>query len=378
MPWPADRVPTRPRVLLFAFSVAALAIFNIIQSSEWSKCQHPALALDDSLLSRPEAVKATVDDEATDCTNLLDDFRNYQIKETKHNIRGTFTKSHIVLATADQNRTEAFYISTHEKAIDATRAAIMDYRVYYEMDLSAHVARTYDIKAARGEESIFLDVGANIGWFSLVARRHGATQVYSFEPNVQNTIRFCESLALNGFHLDGSVVPIMKGAGETEGEEQLYAVNENNPGTFTFEKLAFSKVGQKSTGLRAPKAIGTLQITTLDGFAERHRWFETKPSIGFFKVDVERYELHVLRGARKLLQSQLIERIALELQPDGVSNSTKKETLQILWTAGYKPVLHGGYRGPNRPIDVNYETFEDLAVDFLAKKYRENILFELR
>ena len=230
----------------------------------------------------------------------------------------------------------------------------MNYRVYYELALSDLVASAFDIKAARGEESIFLDVGANIGWFSLVARRHGATQVYSFEPNVQNTIRFCESLALNGYHLDGSVLPIMKGVGETEGEEKFYAVDANNPGSFTFEKLAFSKVGLKSTGLRTPKEISTLRITTLDDFAERHRWFETKPSIGFFKLDVERYELHVLRGARRLLQSQLIERIALELQPD-VRNSTKTETLQILWTAGYKPVLHGGYRGPNRPIDVNYE-----------------------
>lgn len=378
---PADqrcpRSPPRARILLFALLVTTLAIINIIRSSEWkSKCQHKAIA-HDSLLSRPGAVKATFDDEATDCTDLLDKFRGYEIDETKHNKKGDFTRAHIILATADQNRTEAFYISTHEKTIDSPRAAIMDYRVYYEQDLSNLVARTFDIKAAKGESSIFLDVGSNIGWFSLVARRHGATEVYSFEPNVQNTIRFCESLALNGYHLDGRVLPIMKGAGETEGEEKLYAVDESNPGSFTFEKLARSKVGRNSTGLKATREIGTLRITTLDDFAERHRWFETKPSIGFFKIDVERYELHVLRGARRLLQSKIIERIALELQK-GVRNSTKTETLQILWTAGYKPVLHGGYRGPNRPVDVNYETFQDLADDFVAKRYRENILFELR
>ena len=108
---------SRARILLFAFPVVALAIINII----WSSCQHKVIALDDSMLL-PHPVKATVDEEATDCTGLLENFRGRQIKETKDNIKGTFTKAHIILATADQNRTEAFYVSTHEKAIGKTRS----------------------------------------------------------------------------------------------------------------------------------------------------------------------------------------------------------------------------------------------------------------
>jgi len=54
-------------------------------------------------------------------------------------------------------------------------------------------------KAMKNRE-VFCDVGANIGVYSLyAASMHPGLRVYGFEPFVDNYVRFCENIRLNGF-----------------------------------------------------------------------------------------------------------------------------------------------------------------------------------
>jgi len=143
-----------------------------------------------------------VDPEGLDCKELLKKFRQDEIEVAKttqvkqdnitkeKNFKRTFG---VITKTA-----KPFYISTHDGEIDSVRASIMKKRKYYESALTKRVAEVFEEKVQKNESSLFLDVGTNIGWFSLVAVAHGASKVYSFEPNLQNTIRFCESLSMNG------------------------------------------------------------------------------------------------------------------------------------------------------------------------------------
>jgi len=126
------------------------------------------------------------------CTTLLQNFKDEKIDS----LHDGFRKSFIALS---KRLPKSFYIATHDKKIDSIRASIMEYNYYYETRLSNIIANLYQKKKAEGKETIFLDVGGNIGWFSLVAAAHGASRIYTFEPNLQNTIRFCESLSLNGW-----------------------------------------------------------------------------------------------------------------------------------------------------------------------------------
>lgn len=154
-----------------------------------------------------------------------------------------------------------------------------------------------------------LDVGANIGWFSLLAKAHGASKVYSFEPNLQNMIRFCESLHLNKWlggddnhdHRGGAdvntaqqqrtkketVIPIPKGASNHTGSLKFFDNGGNNPGMATFAA---------SGGI----VLGELHVITLDSFAEQHGWFESKPTIALFKLDVEQYEFRSFKRSTKV------------------------------------------------------------------------------
>lgn len=53
--------------------------------------------------------------------------------------------------------------------------------------------------------SIVIDIGANIGLFSLYAARQGAKKVYAFEPNHQAYLTLCKSIESN--KLDDVIIP---------------------------------------------------------------------------------------------------------------------------------------------------------------------------
>ena len=318
----------------------------------------------------------TADPEAVDCSELLMKFRADEIEVAKktNNSNVHFRRSFVTLAQDPEDiGLKPFYVSTHDKEVDSVRASIMEYNFYYERKLTSRILRVFLAKQRAGEESIFLDVGANIGWFSLVAAAHGATKVYSFEPNLQNTIRFCESLTLNGWDSGDLVMPIAKGVGRVEEKKKLYGdPRVQNPGSYSFNENLLDK------SLPVEKIlVGEMEITTLDAFAERHNWFETKPSIAFFKLDVEYFELQVLQGAKKLLNSRMVEMIAMELKHNQPKEE-KYQILEILLDAGFEFWMHGAWMGPNKEVKTEYTNATKLVEDFEAKMFDVNVLFRLR
>lgn len=92
-----------------------------------------------------------------------------------------------------------FWIALHGKHKDKLRWKIMRHGVYYEKGITLQFQKILKDQPA----GIVLDVGMNIGWFSLLSRSLGHN-VYSFEPNPMNIKRMCASLRLNnGWDTDG-------------------------------------------------------------------------------------------------------------------------------------------------------------------------------
>lgn len=300
------------------------------------------------------------EEEAVVCSDLLGRYRRGEFKPPMAN-ETLFREPLFTLASAMIDEKKRFYISVHHGEIDHTRVNIMKHKTYYEMDLSKIIAQTFEEKRTQGADAIFLDVGANIGWFSLVAAAHGASRVYAFEPNEGNTVRFCESLSLNGM-LDGSVVPIAKGVGNVEGEQDMYIEGHNNPGKYSFQKKGRGRV------------VGKMKLTTLDSFAEKRGWFRRRPDIAFMKLDVESFELQALQGADRLLRSRIIQMIAMELKKSQ-SKETISEIVRRLFEAGYRPTHHGGFKGPNTKIGKKYADWKEIVDDL--KSLGENLLFSL-
>jgi FkbM family methyltransferase len=143
------------------------------------------------------------------------------------------------------------------------------------------IARFYDQVLRDG--MVYIDCGANIGIYSLVAARkvgeHGA--VYSFEPQPDIFHRLLVNIHLNRFD---NIYAHNLAVGDRVGKVELVQLRDH-VGSFVrpLHQLA--------------EAAAVCDITTLDAFFTDHPISRAD----VLKIDVEGFELRVLQGARQLI-----------------------------------------------------------------------------
>jgi FkbM family methyltransferase len=136
------------------------------------------------------------------------------------------------------------------------------------------VMNQYDVGDEPLNGKTVVDVGANVGDFSIFCAFFNPKKVYAFEP-MEHTFRLLEeNISLNG--LERLVVPVKKGLGA-----------EN----FSISAKAGADAALGDGGDAGP-GNEQLEIVRLDDFLDGEE-------IGFLKMDVEGYEENVLRGAEK-------------------------------------------------------------------------------
>jgi FkbM family methyltransferase len=148
-------------------------------------------------------------------------------------------------------------------------------------------------------QSVFVDVGANIGTHTVYAMRTGCfARAVAFEPEPRNVRLLEMNLAANGLAEVTKV--IAKAAGEAAGTAALH-IHPRNRGAHA--------IGEQ------PSDDGTEQIDVPivrvdDALAEVG---VTVEEVGLVWVDVEGYEPQVLRGLSKLMEARIP--IAFEYSP---------------------------------------------------------------
>ena len=160
--------------------------------------------------------------------------------------------------------------------------------------------------------AIAIDVGANVGWHTLLmaARAGPAGRVYAFEPNDSTRRRLVSGVEANDLT---QVTVDRRGVADRVGASGFQAPPAGHvwdgTGRLTPEP------GQEGQEGREGQTTA-IECTTLDAFvAERHI-----DRLGFVKIDVEGWELSVLRGARHVL-SALRPVVVFEYDPAYVSRS---------------------------------------------------------
>jgi FkbM family methyltransferase len=135
------------------------------------------------------------------------------------------------------------------------------------------------------EGAVVLDIGANVGMYTLLmARWAGPTgKVFAFEPVVQNTDKLQRNINMN--KLADRVEVIRTAIGNTVGEMVFYYSPECCGNS--------SVVASAVPGGRSQ----VVPVTTVDLFCQSRRIVPT-----FLKIDVEGYEMHVLEGAWEIIQ----------------------------------------------------------------------------
>jgi FkbM family methyltransferase len=181
----------------------------------------------------------------------------------------------------------SFWVSLHHQNYDRTRWGIKTNGYYYETDLE-RIWRSI-LSEEVSQEAIVLDVGANIGYFTLLSLALGdSIVVHSFEPNPISHLRLCESMELNGWSERGNT--FVYSAGVSDQNKRIPFVEaRGNPGKSRF-------ISTSEPQLKSRRKGALREVISLDFLAEKRNWFTSRPSIAILKIDVEGQELSVLRG----------------------------------------------------------------------------------
>ena len=144
------------------------------------------------------------------------------------------------------------------------------------------------LRARVRPDAVVLDVGANVGWWTVpLARRIGPAggRVIAFEPVPDNRARLEWAIAANRVGAHVEVVPVA--LGDKPGELGMWLKSaETGAGSGT----AALVTDGGATHLRVP-------VTTLDAWGEAH----ALPRCDLMKLDIEGAELLMLRGAERFV-----------------------------------------------------------------------------
>lgn len=174
---------------------------------------------------------------------------------------------------------------------------------------------------------VVVDIGANIGYYTLAfAQAVGASgQVYAFEPHPENFKLLSKNILVNGYR---NVLPVQAAASDRSGSLALECCQVNQE----CHHLTAAPGGQ---------AVMVQSLRLDDYFSE------TAPSISLVKLDVEGYELHVIRGMRRLLTVNNRIRLVVEFAPQYLrrAGSLPMELLRELRELGFAYQSLDGDRG---------------------------------
>jgi hypothetical protein len=191
-----------------------------------------------------------------------------------------------------------FTIALHNEQFDPARWTIRQFGHYYETSLINAFSIVLNATTSTIDEpkvTRVLDVGANIGYFSLHAAGHGPhVRVDAFEPNPSNVFRICQSLQLNDwlpneYELSAKqqqqqpqprVNCHVYGIGSQMGQLEFHA-DSHNPGAGTFTRSTSNKSSNHTT----------VPVISLDAFATSRNWFVSRPDIAILKVRRHQYRI---------------------------------------------------------------------------------------
>ena len=181
------------------------------------------------------------------------------------------------------------YINPMDTVVSATRAKTGAWEPFV----------THQFIKIANKASTIVDVGGNIGYFSLQGAIHSkpGVKIFVFEPDSVNFQSLTKTMKENTFN---NVTCEKVAIAQNSGEISLYISPDNLGDHRTFDS------GDK-------RKSELVQVVSLDDY------FSDYPhSIDLLKIDIQGYEHFALIGAKKLLQKQRIKVILSELWPYGL------------------------------------------------------------
>jgi len=193
-----------------------------------------------------------------------------------------------------------------------------------------------------GKDDLFLDVGANVGVYSILAACRGA-QVVAMEPVPATYEQLLDNIQLNRFQ-DAIKA---KNVGVGSQSEELQFSTQTGPTNHVLVE-----------GDAADGAV-TVAVETLD---------EIAVEATMVKIDVEGFEMEVIRGAGALLKTPTLRAILIELNGLGARFGFSDADIHAhLLELGFSPVRYDPFMRRLAPLSHHQRTGNTLYVRSAAE-----------
>lgn len=177
---------------------------------------------------------------------------------------------------------------------------------FYASNKIHEQATTNLFKEVVKKGNVVIDLGANIGYFTLLSARLAGPQgrVYSFEPETKNFKYLSKNIEINGYK---QVTPVQRAVSDKNGKTRLYLCNYES-GHHTINQ--HEGIEAYRPDLRDKKEFIEIETVTLDSFLEGK-----EKKIDVIKMDVEGAECLALSGMDKILKENKDLKMFVEFFP---------------------------------------------------------------
>ena len=167
-------------------------------------------------------------------------------------------------------------------------------------------------------EHKFIDVGANVGAYTILASSVVGAETIAFEPIPETVVRLESQVKLN--NIDDKVRIEKMGLGDKKG--LLNFTNDLN----TMNKVVHSGINKDQ--------ITSVEVITLDEYI-------TDNNPIFLKIDVEGYEYKVIQGSKNVLSSNKVIALIVELNNSGDEfGFSNEETHNLIMSMDFVPIAY--------------------------------------
>lgn len=203
-------------------------------------------------------------------------------------------------------------------------------------------------------ESICIDVGANIGVYSLLfASKVDSGKIYSFEPSRKVLPIFLQNINLN--NLSEKIKVQTQIVSDHHGDEWFTDEDITEVSHISYDKIP-TDINNKSK----------LSATTLDNFCKSQKI----KHIDILKIDVEGAEYKVLQGFKKSLEQAIVDVILLEINTNMTKYNNSQDVISLLKNYHFK--LYYFSHGKLKEITDSYNKKETVNIVALNPWIKKN------
>lgn len=245
----------------------------------------------------------------------------------KYPIIYSFTeKSKLIISKGMTGATGNYYCGLHE---------------FEEMSFLLHFLKSDDL---------FIDIGANVGSYTILASAHVGAKSVSFEPHPATFKRLMDNIHLN--NIKDKVIPYNEGLGNSE--TNLFFTDKLDTANYISEKENTDTI--KVNVSKLDSKIVSLNNATL------------------LKMDVEGYEKFVIEGGLSVFKNENLKAIIVELNNASEKYGYKPADLHnIIVELGFTPFSYHPFKRNLKQLNSpsNYNTIYIRDINFVTDRVQK-------